>query len=172
MTKQEFEARTGVTCLNSTFEFINRIYMAAGEQDKDTFCKAWKDEMTNNSIVRELTETVEALRKELGEKMTVIANMGATINDQAKQMDNALRTQKSLNSQLKYREAEVGRLRRLVDATFDEINLGINDKLRETFELHLGKVATMRRRKAAGWTLAPADIDWLLDHADEDEDKD
>ena len=56
MTKQEFEERTGLTCLNSTFDFINRIYMAAGEQDKDTFCKEWKEAMSENKIVRDFRD--------------------------------------------------------------------------------------------------------------------
>ena len=169
MTKQEFEERTGLTCLNSTFDFINRIYMAAGEQDKDTFCKEWKEAMSENKIVRELTETVEALKKELNEKMAAIANLGAALTDQAKQLDNALRTQKGMTNQIESREAKIDQLRRLVNATVENVNLAVFDKLREAFENELGKAATFRMRKEAGWDLSSEDIDWLIDHCNEED---
>jgi len=167
MTKQEFEERTGLTCLNSTFDFINRIYMAAGEQDKDTFCKEWKEALSENKIVRELTETVEALKKELNEKMAAIANLGAALTDQAKQLDNALRMQKGMANQIEIREARIDQLEHLVDATLEHVNLAVFDKLREVFEFRLGKAASMKKRREAGWDLTPEDIDWLIDHCEE-----
>ena len=167
MTKQEFESRTGLTVLNSTFDFINRVYMAAGEQDKDTFCKEWKEMMVENKIIRELTETCESLKKELGEKMAAIANLGAALNDQAKQLDNSLRMQKGMANQIEIREARIDQLQRLVDATVEDVNLGVFDGLRGSFESILGKAATMKLRKNAGWPLTSDDIDWLIEHCEE-----
>ena len=168
MTKQEFESRTGLTCLNSTFDFINRVYMAAGEQDKDTFCKEWKEMMSENKIIRELTETCESLKKELDEKIAAIANLGAALSDQAKQLDDALRMQKGMANQIEIREARIDKLERLVDATVENVNLAVFDGLRGAFEANLGKVATMKLRKEAGWALTPEDIDWLIDHCEEE----
>lgn len=42
MTRKEFEERTGLQVSAVEFCTINDIYMAAGEMDKDTFCKEWK----------------------------------------------------------------------------------------------------------------------------------
>lgn len=147
MTKNEFEERTGLTCLNSTFDFINRVYMAAGEQDKDTFCKEWKEMMSENKIIRELTETCESLKKNL---------------------DDALRMNKGMANQIGIREARIDQLQRLVNATLENVNLAVFDGLRGSFEANLGKVTTMKLRREAGWTLTPEDIDWLIDHCEED----
>lgn len=147
MTKNEFEERTGLTCLNSTFDFINRVYMAAGEQDKDTFCKEWKEMMSENKIIRELTETCESLKKKL---------------------DDALRMNKGMANQIGIREARIDQLQRLVNATLENVNLAVFDGLRGSFEANLGKVTTMKLRREAGWTLTPEDIDWLIDHCEED----
>ena len=42
MTRKEFEECTGLQVSAVEFCTINDIYMAAGEMDKDTFCKEWK----------------------------------------------------------------------------------------------------------------------------------
>lgn len=42
MTRKEFEERTGLNVSAVEFCTVNDIYMAAGEMDKDTFCKEWK----------------------------------------------------------------------------------------------------------------------------------
>ena len=42
MTQQEFESRTGLHVSASDFYYINRVYMASGSLDKDTFCSEWK----------------------------------------------------------------------------------------------------------------------------------
>ena len=44
MTQQEFESRTGLTLTSNEFDYVNRIYMAAGSLDKDSFCKEIKED--------------------------------------------------------------------------------------------------------------------------------
>ena len=44
MTKQEFETRTGLTLTSNEFDYVNRIYMAAGSLDEDSFCKEIKED--------------------------------------------------------------------------------------------------------------------------------
>ena len=41
MTRKDFEERTGLQVSAVEFCTINDIYMAAGEMDKDTFCREW-----------------------------------------------------------------------------------------------------------------------------------
>jgi len=60
MTQQEFEKITGTEVTPSSFDYINRVYMAAGDIDKSTFCKDWLNEYVSESkIVSYLTMTVE-----------------------------------------------------------------------------------------------------------------
>lgn len=42
MTQQEFTERTGITPTPQEFTAITKIYMAAGEIDKDVFCADYK----------------------------------------------------------------------------------------------------------------------------------
>lgn len=63
MTQQEFESCIGTTVATSTFEFANRVYMAAGDMDKDAFCHDWKESYVEDSkIVSYLTMEVESLQ--------------------------------------------------------------------------------------------------------------
>lgn len=62
MNQQEFETRIGRNVSSETFDFANRVYMAAGEMDKDTFCADWKrSELGTSKIVSALTLEVEQL---------------------------------------------------------------------------------------------------------------
>lgn len=51
MTKQEFEKRIGTEVSNDTFDYANRVYMAAGNIDKDAFCKDWREEHVSESRI-------------------------------------------------------------------------------------------------------------------------
>ena len=66
MTKQEFELLTGEMTTDINFEFAHRVYMAAGDMDKDTFCEDWKENnLTHSKIVSTLTLEVETLNAAL-----------------------------------------------------------------------------------------------------------
>lgn len=63
MTQQEFEKRTNISTAPA-FEYANRVYMAAGQMDKDDFCAEWKEQTIRESdIVSALTLEVEADRE-------------------------------------------------------------------------------------------------------------
>lgn len=60
MTQQEFETRFGQEVTPESFDYANRVYMAAGNIDKDQFCKEWKNQHIRNSdTVATLTIEVE-----------------------------------------------------------------------------------------------------------------
>lgn len=73
MTKQEFETRFGQEVSSECFDYANRVYMAAGNMDKDEFCKDWKHQQVRDSdIVNDLTMEVEILQgtvKNLGRQV-------------------------------------------------------------------------------------------------------
>ena len=58
MTRKEFEDRTGLQVTALEFSSVNDIYMAAGEMDKDTFCKEWKQH-GESKLLAELWKTVK-----------------------------------------------------------------------------------------------------------------
>lgn len=78
MTQQEFEKLTGTEVCSSTYDYIQRVYMAAGNMEKKEFCEDWKDGYVSESkIVSYLTNEVEISR-------TTISNYEKQIkNDQA-----------------------------------------------------------------------------------------
>lgn len=63
MTQKEFETRFGQEVSSECFDYANRVYMAAGDMNKDEFCKDWKHQQVRDSdIVNALTMEVEILR--------------------------------------------------------------------------------------------------------------
>lgn len=63
MTKQEFTERTKMDISNEDYAVVERIYMAAGDIDKDNFCRLFKNINTNgHNLAVWLMEAVE--RKE------------------------------------------------------------------------------------------------------------
>ncbi len=69
MTQQEFETRFGQEVTTECFDYANRVYMAAGELDKDQFCKEWKNQHIRNS------DTVNALTMEVESCQATIKNL-------------------------------------------------------------------------------------------------
>ena len=58
MKRKEFEDRTGLEVTALEFSKVHDIYMAAGEMDKDTFCKEWKQH-GESKLLAELWNTVK-----------------------------------------------------------------------------------------------------------------
>ena len=69
MTQQEFETRFGQEVTPESFDYANRVYMAAGNLDKDQFCKEWKNQHIRNS------DTVTALTMEVESCQATIKNL-------------------------------------------------------------------------------------------------
>lgn len=159
MTQQEFETRTGLSYNTEDFELINRIYLAAGEINKDLFCDEFKKDpkILDNSIAIGMLLRVEALEEAYDKLMKEYSDLET-------QLDAARKNMEAYRKQIDVADAKVGRLQSLVDATLEEVNLACNKELKEVFELNMGKIETMRLRKEAGWPLSSEDIDYLLDH--------
>lgn len=67
MTKQEFEARTGLKTNSEDYARIEKMYMAAGNMDKDLFCAEYK-KMGTSVLVAELFRQVLVLKGQLEER--------------------------------------------------------------------------------------------------------
>ena len=67
MTKQEFEARTGMKTNSEDYARIEKMYMAAGNMDKDLFCAEYK-KVGTSVLVAELFRQVIVLKGQLEER--------------------------------------------------------------------------------------------------------
>lgn len=67
MTKQEFEARTGMKTNSEDYARIEKMYMAAGNMDKDLFCAEY-EKVGTSVLVAELFRQVIVLKGQLEER--------------------------------------------------------------------------------------------------------
>ena len=74
MNHQEFIERTGLTPTIEEYQAIEAIYMAAGEMDKDEFCKEYK-KCGNSRLVTELFRTVCTLKGQYDERINEIDDL-------------------------------------------------------------------------------------------------
>lgn len=64
MTQKEFEERTGLKTDAEEYATIERMYMVAGNMDKDEFCKRWR-QTGKNPLTVSLANTANALIMQL-----------------------------------------------------------------------------------------------------------
>lgn len=126
MTQQEFEKRIGTGVSSDTFDYVNRVYMAAGEMDKDTFCEDWRDQFVSESrIVSALTVEVEVLNDALHNANKCYENAERGMRDFISQMADFLIIQAEKWSASDLREkaiklvGEKDYLRRKLEMKFD-----------------------------------------------------
>lgn len=74
MNKQEFIDRTGITPTNEEYATIEAMYMAAGNMDKDTFCREYKKHGTS-LLTLELFNATQTVKGQLEEAMNVIDDL-------------------------------------------------------------------------------------------------
>ncbi|KAA6301312.1 MAG: hypothetical protein EZS26_002509 [Candidatus Ordinivivax streblomastigis] len=74
MNHQEFIERTGLTPTIEEYKTIEAIYMAAGEMDKDEFCKEFK-KCGNSRLVAELFKMVCTLKGQYEERCNEIEDL-------------------------------------------------------------------------------------------------
>lgn len=91
MTQQEFETRIGTEVAPSTFDFANRVYMATGEMDKDSFCTDWRQtDLTTSNIASALTLEVERLQGALASANMCYVNAERNARDFVSEMADFL----------------------------------------------------------------------------------
>ena len=167
MTQQEFESRTGLTVTSDQFDIINRIYMAAGELDKDTFCEEFQQGYLSNAIIKNLVFHCEELAR-------TVNSFNHAINDQATQLDAARHNMSSMQrtidgqkDQIKYRDEKILQMQKVLNAVEEHVDLEIETEVAKAYEEQFGKLYVIRMRHENGWELNGNEIDWLLEHAEE-----
>ena len=63
MLQKEFEERIGRSVTQEEYVAANAMYMAAGEMDKDEFCKLWLKNR-ENKIIAEMMATIKKLEND------------------------------------------------------------------------------------------------------------
>lgn len=167
MTQQEFESRTDLTVTADQFDIINRIYMAAGELDKDTFCEDFQQAFLSNAIVKHLVAHCEQLAR-------TVDSYSHAINDQATQLDAARHNMSSMQrtidgqkDQIYYRDEKILQMQKVLNAVEEHVDMEIETEVAKAYEEQFGKLYVIRMRHENGWELNGNEIDWLLDHAEE-----
>lgn len=137
MQQKEFETRTGKEVTPASFDYANRVYMAAGEMDKDSFCKEYfTKKVYESDIVCNLTEEVEALQRQ--------------IKNLKEALDGALKLQDSLS----YFIADMAHL------AFNGVSTG--SELRKKAVEVLGKRAYLKHILTKGYELEQYDREDLV----------
>lgn len=162
MTQKEFEDRTGKKVSPDDFEIVNRIYMTAGEMDKDRFCKNWDDSFLGNPIIAELTKGAERW-------INASLSTQEILNKRNDELATAKREIAGLQYQVKSRDEKIDQLTKAIEATVEIINLACFESLKKKYEDIFGKGETMRMRHEHGWDLSKEDVEWLLSVADDDD---
>lgn len=80
MNHQEFIERTGLTPTIEEYKTIEVIYMAAGEMDKDEFCKEFK-KCGNSRLVAELFGAIYTLKGQYEERCNEIEDLHLQKNE-------------------------------------------------------------------------------------------
>lgn len=83
MTQKEFEERTGLKTDAEEYAAIERMYMVAGNMDKDEFCKRWR-QTGKNPLTISLANTATALNKALDGRYQDLMDMRAKNIEHAK----------------------------------------------------------------------------------------
>ncbi len=85
MTKQEFEDRTGMKVSAEEYDRIENIYLAAGEMDKDEFCREFRAH-GHSPLVAELFKTCQSLEEQRLEQVDKTKELKKRIDDCAKEL--------------------------------------------------------------------------------------
>ena len=167
MTQQEFETRIKREVKTEDFDYINRIYMAAGEMDKDSFCAEYNTMIFRSDIVKALVDHCEQLARSIN-------SLDHALADQASQLDAARHNMSSmqkeifdLKSQIVLRDEKILKIQMVQDAVEKHIDLDDEKAVREAFEKAFGELYTIRVRYENGWELNDEEILWLIQHAEE-----
>lgn len=83
MTQKEFEERTGLKTDEEEYAAIERMYMVAGNMDKDEFCKRWR-QTGKNPLTISLANTATELNKMLNGRCHELSDMRAKNIEHAK----------------------------------------------------------------------------------------
>lgn len=167
MTQYEFETRIKREVKPEDFDYINRIYMAAGEMDKDSFCAEYNTMIFRSGIVKAIVEHCEQLARSIN-------SLNHAIADQASQLDAARHNMSSMQreidgqkSQIAFRDEKILNMQKVQDAVEQHIDLEDEKEVREAFEEAYGKLYTIRMRYENSWELNDDEILWLIQHAEE-----
>ena len=167
MTQQEFETRINREVKSEDFDYINRIYMAAGSMDKDAFCAEYSTMIFRSGIVKMLVEHCEQLAR-------TVDSYSHAINDQATQLDAARHNMSSMQrtidgqkDQIHYRDEKILQMQKVLNAVEANIDLEIETEVAKAYEEQFGKLYVIRMRHENGWELNANEIEWLLEHAEE-----
>lgn len=154
MTQNEFEQRTNMKVTAEEYQKIEKLYMSAGNIDKDTFCKEYK-KVASSRIVTELHLQVRMLENQVeslkSDKKQMASDKDELIDFMIEQ------SEKYGSSELRQRAIELLGAKELSTmATFHKVVTRITDR-RNTI-VYAGEVQADKRPKNTCEETRMADI--------------
>lgn len=103
MMQKEFEERTGMSLTAEEYAKVEKLYMAAGNIDKDTFCEEYK-KVANSKLVEELQTSlriaegkVKSARMQLEAAEKRESELGTFLMEQAQILGSSKLRQKAID---------------------------------------------------------------------------
>ena len=169
MTQQEFEDRTNRKVTETEFDYINRIYMAAGEINKDDFCKAWLALAgpKKNVLLDALAEHCEQLARTVDQYHKAILDQALQLDAARENMSKMQRNIDGQKDQIAIRDEMIHKMQKVLYAVEEHVDLDVETEVANAYEEQYGKLYLIRMRHENGWGLNSDEVDWLLDHVEE-----
>lgn len=148
MLQKEFEDRIGRKVTAEEYVEANAMYMAAGELDKDEFCREWL-KIGSSKLVQCLFETAHRLDQDLQEQKLMVNECQEMISDAADAMLEIL------DLVIEVRDKSEGEY-----SAIDAIGVKLDKKITWL----IGRGETIKRKARKGIAMSPEDVDYIINN--------
>lgn len=148
MLQKEFEDRIGRKVTTEEYVEANAMYMAAGELDKDEFCREWL-KIGSSKLVQCLFEAAHRLEQDLQEQKLMVNESQEMISDAADAMLDILDL--------------VIEVRDKSESEYSAIDT-IGVKLDKKIAWFIGRAETIKRKVHKGIAMSPEDADYIMNN--------
>ena len=148
MLQKEFEDRIGRKVTTEEYVEANAMYMAAGELDKDEFCREWP-KIGSSKLVQCLFETAHRLDQDLQEQKLMVNECQEMISDAADAMLEIL------DLVIEVRDKSEGEY-----SAIDAIGVKLDKKITWL----IGRGETIKRKARKGIAMSPEDVDYIINN--------
>lgn len=148
MLQKEFEERIGRSVTEQEYVEANAMYMAAGDIDKDTFCREWL-KIGSSALVKGLFETAYQKGKKVQELELLHKEAVEICSDAADAMLEIL------DLVIEVRDKSEGEY-----CAMDAIGVKLDKKIAWL----IGRGETIKRKVRKGIAMSPEDADYIINN--------
>lgn len=161
MNIHEFETLTGLSVSDEEYAKIEKIYLNAGELDKESFCKGWKQAKDSSREVMEaISDNVEGKRIHINRLDKKIEALEVDLDREREIKELRVAELEEADARIKGLEAERDRLSsEKIKLVLALLNAGLDAQAIEI----LGHAAIIGLKCGAGMELTEADKNFLAE---------